>query len=339
MVEQGGTSMTIDHWVQQIRGQLAELDTEIPSNILEDIDRLCEIAAASTEGYSFRRGDLERLATAVQEAGDVDRLALILEEATSICGFDYGSIFILRAGNEILFTNRVCTTLPKEWLIRYHDMSYKFSDPVVTHALQHGNSFLFDEIAEPAPFMQKFWPDALAHGIGRDGCCFNYKFGSGNQIAISFNSTKPASLVRNQYEANKMDLRVLGEMMCHAFVTLTGKFIADKSQLSTDELLHLRRLTMAPDEDTFLELISDNSYQGIRNNIYRKLQVGTIAQALMLVSQQHYLDELPFEIDEIAKSYPGPLERSITTLVGEDLMMKRVSGSVHDRRGNLSIID
>lgn len=297
----------VNHWTKGVRKQLAELSKDIPLSAQEDIKRLCEIAESAPE-YTYRKRDFIALKESLCDVENLREVAKILEEVAHSCGFDYASIFLLKSGSELIFTNRVCTSLPKDWLLRYDKKDYRFVDPVVAHAMQSSGSFLFSDLPELPSFMMAFWSDALAHGVGREGCCFTYHMNKGIQIGISYNSMQSQSYVSKHYAENQRDLQEIGELACDAFVSLSSTFHVERCQLKIEELRYLKSLIWAVDDISAIALLQDGRTQSLRKSIYQKLKVRTISQALFVVSQQHCFDELPFEDVEVSKSYIGLLE-------------------------------
>jgi hypothetical protein len=296
-----------EHWALSVVRRLSQVEPLGPPGLRDDIARLCEIVQA-LPSYEFRLPALAKLADALWECADLDSAAELMADVGSVCGFDYANIFLLRQGRAIAFEKRVCTSFPQEWLRAYDAKRYQFVDPVVARALEGGESFLFADLPVRAPIVESFWRDAVAHGIGREGCCFMFDLDLGVEIGMSFNSNGTREAAAAAFEANRSDLSVLGQVACRAFMEIAGVFQVHGTQLSVDDLRFLKSLINSSDPAGASALLQDTETQARQHSICKRLGVGTIFQALAVVARERWFDDLPFDGTEVAKPYPGELE-------------------------------
>lgn len=295
------------HWVQDLRAKLDDEDRTIPDAMREDILRLCGIVE-TLPGYEYRRKEFSMLADAADESYDLDELSRILNGVGSICGFDHASMFLVRTGEAIKFDTRVCTSLPREWLLHYDRKRYQFLDPVILRALVDDEPFVFSDLKSPAPVIEDFWKDAVKYGIGREGCCFAYTLGSTIRVAMSFVSMGTAEETAMSYEMNRSDLMAFGRAVSEIFVAHAAVMPAVEPRLSIDELRFLKRLITVSDHAGVTELLERDEHASERASICRKLGVATVFQALVVMNRHEWQDDLPFAGAEVAKTYPGLLE-------------------------------
>jgi hypothetical protein len=273
-----------------------------------DVLRLCGIADA-VPYYEYRRPEMSVIAEAVTDTTCLDELSRMVDAVGSLCDFRYASIFLLRAGEAIKFSKRVSTSLPKAWLMTYDRKNYRFVDPVLLGAYTHDEPFLFSQLTSASPMISDFWDDADAHGIGREGCCFVYEFDNGARVGMSFTSTGSSRSVMQSFSRNRWDLQAFGRLACEAFIRHAAVFEVKGSRPTIEELRFAKSVLDAADHLAVEALLQDERHIDLQRSLCARLGVKTIFQALLAITREGMLDDLPFEGDEVAKTYPDVLER------------------------------
>jgi hypothetical protein len=275
---------------------------------LHDIKRLCDIVEALPD-YEFRDTRLGAIAEELPEHADMDNLARLITEAGKTCGFTNASIFLLCYGSAITFEKRVCTSFPPEWLRAYDVNRYQYVDPVVARAISGGDPFLFSDLSRSSSLIEAFWTDSVAHGIGENGCCFVYDLDMNIRIGLSFASMGPPATVAEAFRVHRSDLDVLGRIACDTFIEHSGVFQTERADLSVEELRFLKSLISQSASDDVAALLQDQEMQPLQTSICEHLGVATIFQALAVASRERWFNDLPFDGPEVAKPYPGVLQR------------------------------
>lgn len=304
-----------DHWAAEVLRRAFRSEAAVPPALREDIARLCEIVQGLSY-YEFRDLKLAELADALPDCDDLNAVADVLAQAGRVCGFDHASIFLLRHGEAISFDKRVCTSLPPEWLHTYDSERYQYLDPVVARAMSGGEPFLFSDLPDSAPMIQSFWTAAVAHGIGREGCCFVFDLDLDIRIGMSFTAEGTRDAAAATFEANRSDLQVLGDIACSMFVELAGMIRVDRTELSIDELRYLKGLISTTDPSGASALLQDADTQALQRSICYRLGVGTILQALAVVGRERWFDDLPFDSKEVVNSYSATDRRCTRAMPG-----------------------
>lgn len=305
-----------DHWTSSILRRMSQSDLAAPPELQQDIARLCEIVQGLPY-YEFRDPELAELADALPYCADMNSIAEVMVEVGNVCGFDHANIFLLRHGDAIAFNKRVCTSYPQEWLRFYEAKRYQFLDPVVARAVEGSAPFLFSDLPDSPPIVRKFWEAAVAHGIGRQGCCFVFDLDLGIRIGMTFASKGKPEAVAAAFEANRSDLQVIGETACSVFVEISGMIRVGKTQLSVDELRYLKDLISSTNPSGASAILQDPEMQALQRSICRQLGVGTIFQALAVVARERWFDDLPFDSQEIAQPYARPKQRDSLGLLAD----------------------
>lgn len=298
----------MQHWAR-VAIEEALAATGKPSNrLLHDLGRIVDLVE-NLEWHRFRTDELEDLAGQIVECSNLEDLTRLLWSASVELGFQHATVFVLRQGNGTAFSQRVCTSYPMSWIERYQEKSYQFIDPVMARAMVSDTPFLFSELAGNAPMVQAFWKDAEAHGIGRQGLCCTFELSGSTRISVSFSSSETDEVFEDTVRRNGQDATITARLMAETFCSLAGHGHGNNCPLTMTELRFLHMLLVADDpEDALRRMPGVGSKEAFQSAICKKLGVRSVLQAISVTSANRWFDELPYDVLDVSRPLPKPLE-------------------------------
>ena len=294
------------HWVRAVLETATEEGGQLSEETRRDLRRVISLIE-DREFYSFRTAVLEDLASEIVECTDLEELSTLMWNVATGCGFEHATVFVLRQGDGVAFRTRISTSYPLNWVERYQTKSYQFQDPVVAHAQTCDTAFLFHELSTDSPMTRAFWEDAEAHGVGRNGICQAFSFSSGTRIGVSFASAKSDEEFLHTVALNATDALCLAQIGAEAFVYLARISQPSSPSLTAAELRFLHLLVTADDpQDAMSVTPGFGSNKSLQASIREKLGVKTIVQAVALASAHRWFDDLPYDVQDVARATADP---------------------------------
>lgn len=300
------------HWVNAIIEEVSWDRKRMPAHVWSGLKRIAEIVESS-DMHHFRTRELETIADALTECASMDELAELLWNAAVNTGFQNCALFVLNQGKAGAFKSRVCASYDEAWIARYQQRNYQYIDPVIVRASVRDGSFLFSETDNRSPVVKAFWDDAEQHGIGRNGICFVATHTDGSRLGVSFATTNTVSETKELARLNEHDLDVLARIAIDCFCYLSkGESLPDDT-LTISELRFLHSLaTSTNSREAPVHTECSESNASLQASIEKKLKVETIFQALNIAISMRWFDLLPYEVNEVSRSFSGLVERPVS---------------------------
>ena len=302
------------HWVRELI-EMATANQNLSDEMQKGLRRMCEYIE-SADVYFFRREEAEKISDDLHDCDSLVDLARSLFDIATMIGFQNATLFLVKNGRKsVTWRKRVCTTLPETWLRRYKEMKYQFVDPVVLAAYSGSPAGFVRRSKGDAPVVESFWADAEKHGIGASCWRTNIQLSSGAIVGISLTDNSGRKNAEQRLFLDMSDLMVLAEQAAHTFEEIECFGAEPKDLLTEDELRFLRVVLTADDPKEAMKLpFLFGSKSSIQASIARKLGVRNLLQAVVIASGNGWLDDLPFEEDEV--------ELALTTLHGMNLISR-----------------
>lgn len=293
------------HWVKTVLEDACWQTGSLPDHILRDLKRIVQIVD-STETHRFRTPELEMIADEISECSDLGQLSNILWRASTSTGFQNFAIFVLSQGSCGTFRTRICTSYNEAWINRYQAKNYQFIDPVISEASRRDGWFLFSDLKSNAPAHSSFWKDAEDHQIGRNGVCFTTTRPDGARVAVVFSTSNSAEKTKELVRRDGFDLRFLAELAVECFCYGAIGLQLPDDTLSVEELRFLYTLATSSEPKKALDIAPKyGSNTTLQSSIRAKLNVETIFQAVSVASTRGWFNYLPYDANEVIRSFPG----------------------------------
>jgi hypothetical protein len=294
----------MNHWVRTILEDACSKEEPIPDHVHAGLKRIVQLID-SADVHAFRTTELEQIADDLSECTSLNELANLMWKTATSTGFQHFAIFVLAQGSSGTFRSRVCTSYSEAWIRRYQEMAYQFVDPVISEATRRNDWFLFSDLDDSVPGQNQFWEDAKEHGIGRNGVCFITVRPDGARIAVVFSTSHSIDKTNHLLSLNGLDLKFLAELAVESFYYSSMGPILPDDILSPHELRFLFTLATSSEPVSALEITSSyGSNISLQASIRQKLNVKTIFQALAIASVRGWFNRLPYDADEVTRSFP-----------------------------------
>jgi len=281
---------------------------QIESNSIRTAAQRIISSIENRDVYLFQSSELERIAGGIEECTELEDLSELMWEATISLHFQNFAIFVLKPGRGASFNPKICTSFNKDWIHRYVEQGYQYVDPVMTRASQSDGWFNFADLDSNAPAIEAFWSDAVQHGIGRNGMCRAITRSDGTRIGVSFSTQDSNENVEKKVRINYSDMECITLLASDAFCFSASGPTLLEGTLTEAEMRFLYVLSTSPNPQDATKVSSGfGSNEALQSSIRRKLGVDTVFQAVAIAAGKGWFDQLPYEANEIVKSF-APLQ-------------------------------
>lgn len=294
----------MNHWVRTVLEDACSQEESIPDHVHAGFKRIVQLID-SVDVHTFRTEEFEQIADDLSECTSLNDLANLMWKTATSTGFQHFAIFVLTQGSSGNFRSRVCTSYSEAWIRRYQEKSYQFIDPIISEATRKNDWFLFADLDSGSPVHHQFWEDAKEHGIGRNGICFTIVRPDGARIAVVFSTSQSVEKTNHLIRLNGSDLRFLAELAVESFCYASIGPLLPDDILSPHELKFLYTLATTSEPKLALDIApSYGSNDSLQASIRQKLNVKTIFQALSIASVRGWFNLIPYDANEVTRSFP-----------------------------------
>lgn len=294
----------MEHWARMVLEDAVGPLESIEVGRREDLMRIAALVA-DREVVAFRTADRDGLAEALTECTSLDGLTQLMQEAAQACGFQYGTIYLLRQGSGGVFRTRISTSYPLDWVLRYQEKSYRFVDPVMRASETRDGPFLFSEIESAAPVVHAFWEDAARYGVGREGFAVAFDFEKGVRVGVTFSTVFSKERFSETFPFDAHDALKFARLGAEVFILLARRTFPPPETLNRSELrfLHLLLTSDGP-EEAISELVLEGTMDVMQASICTKLRVWSVIQAVAVATANHWFDDLAFDVRDVSVLRP-----------------------------------
>lgn len=151
--------------------------------------RMLHLSEMVGRGPLINQGLVPEFVSVLLDARTGEQLVKAVSEIVREIGFEtflYGSLLPNERNDPDIV---VVTTMPREWVARYDQMSYIEIDPRVQHCLRHVTPFIWDSTRSYGEKADAFLADAARYGL-RSGITFPLRSTTGENAMFGVNSSR-----------------------------------------------------------------------------------------------------------------------------------------------------
>ena len=322
----------MEHWVRVLLEDALFGRNGLPDYIRKGLSRTARIIEEMAP-YQFRNDTFDEIAEALSECTELADLSRLMWSAATAAGFENFIIFVLKNGSNGALPSRICSSCNSDWLARYQSQGYQFVDPVMAAASRADGVFQFADLERCSPVVERFWADAEAHRIGRNGFCIARTRRDGGRIGVSFLTAKTETQTRGLVRLNGSDLAMIADLAVDAFCYASYGLAGEQEALSPEELRFLYVLATRTDPQEAFEIVPlYGSNKSLQASIRRKLGVETVFQAVSRAASRGYFDEVPYEASEVTRPFPSLVGLDAATLAAAESGVRWLERDDNPRR-------